>query len=165
MLTARVAKFCEEPSEIFPIIIYFPEINSYYYPFLGQYSFLENTSIHPLNRFKAKRIKISSVQKAVGPLGKKQRLFPYMRSFPIPRAGDWAWWVNQSDLLPWLCSHLFPSHLRAWTGGDNRARALLSAVFCPGPQRKQSVWVLCHDIISHQSTQRRWSRFCEGSQP
>lgn len=57
MLTARAAKFSEEPSENFPIIIYFPEINSYSYPLLGQYSFLENASILPLTEIKAKRLK------------------------------------------------------------------------------------------------------------
>lgn len=35
MLAARVAKFCDESSEIFPIIMYFPEINSYSYPILA----------------------------------------------------------------------------------------------------------------------------------
>lgn len=75
MLTARVAKFCEEPSEIFPIIIYFPEINSYYYPFLGQYSFLENTSIHPLNRLKQKGSKSLLCKKQQVLLGKNKGSF------------------------------------------------------------------------------------------
>lgn len=30
-----------------------------------------------------------------------------MRSCPIPGAGNWTLWINQSDLLSWLCATFF----------------------------------------------------------
>lgn len=56
--------------------------------------------------------------------------------------------------------HSCPSQLILWTGGTKES-ALLSA-FWSLSQRKQSACISHHDIISHQSTCRRWSRHAGG---